>query len=149
MAIRPKIGPPKQATEQTTELGELDVSFANQLADLQDLGDGRRSHHRYPADLGIRCRAISGDRVVFGKISDISTGGVRFTSSQTIAPGTTVGLSIEWPVLPEGACQLQLKGRGHVIRSDEHETAIEFKHFKFCTRKTRTAPLCGVTAAGA
>jgi hypothetical protein len=97
----------------------------------KDSGNGRRSHRRYPADWGIRCGAIGGDRVVLGKISDISTGGVRFTSSQTIAPGAMVELSIEWPVLLKGAFSVHLKGRGRVIRCAEHETVIKFEHDEF------------------
>ena len=119
------------------------------ITDLQDWGIGRRSHRRYAIGLGIRCREIRGDRDVFGKVSDISTGGVRFTSFQTLAPGTTVGLSIEWPVLLDGTCRLQLIIRGSVLRSDEHETAIKIERYEFCTRRNRTAPLCGATAVGA
>jgi len=102
----------------------------------------------YPIDLGIRCRALRSDNVVLGKIRDISSGGVRFTSSEILAPGTTVELSIDWPVLLDGACRLQLKGLGVVVRTDEHGTAIEFERTEFYTRKTRTAALCGAAAVG-
>ena len=120
-------------------------NWTKRITDPQDSGTGRRSHRRYTIELGIRCREIRGDRDVFGKISDISTGGVRFTSSQSQAPGTTVEISIEWPMRLDGTCHLQLKGRGRVLRSDENETAIKIERYEFCTR---TAPLCVAAAVG-
>src|SRR5690349_14311639 len=121
----------------------------NGITKLRDSGKERRSHQRYPIDLGIRCGTLRSDGVVSGKICDISSGGVRFTSSEILAPGGKVELSIDWPVLPNGACRLQLKGRGRVVRSDEHGTAIEIEHHEFCTRKTQSAAVSGATAAGA
>lgn len=104
----------------------------------ENSGSESRSHHRYPIDLGISCRALRSNGFVLGRICDISSGGVRFTTSETLAPGTTVELSIDWP----GACRLALKGQGRVLRSDEHGTIIEFERYDFCTRKTQTATLC-------
>jgi hypothetical protein len=125
---------------------------------LRNSGNGRRSDRRYPVDLGISCRALSrhtdrtvGRRVVLGRIRDISSGGVRFTSSELLAPGTKVELSIDWPVLLDGACRLQLKGRGRVLRSDEHGIAIKIERHEFCTRKyqCQTVALGGAVGVGA
>lgn len=103
---------------------------------------GCRSHQRYPIGLGILCKALPSDGVVLGKIRDISSGGVRFVSSEMLALGTTVELSIDWP----GASRLGLKGQGRVLRSDEHGTAIEFERYEFCTRKSLTAAIHGAAA---
>jgi len=113
------------------------------MAVAENSGSGRRKHWRYPVDLEIRCRALPSDRVVLGKICDISSHGVRFTSSEILALGATVELAIDWPVLLDGACPLQLKGRGRVLRNDKHGTAIEIERHEFCTRKTETAALRG------
>ncbi len=118
------------------------------ITNLRNAGNGRRSHYRYPIDLGIQCRPSRSDRVVFGKIRDISSTGVRFTSSEILAPGEKVELSIDWPVLLNGACRLQLKGQGRIVRSDEHGTAIEIERHEFCTRKAQTAALYGASAVG-
>ena len=92
-----------------------------------------------------------------GKICDISSGGVRFmsdwhqtvdTSSEPLALGTKVELSIDWPVLLDGACRLQLKGRGRIVRSDGHAIAIEFERYEFCTRKAHAAASFGAGTAG-
>jgi len=114
-------------------------TFPMRVAD--NSGNGRRLHRRYPMDLGIRCRALRTDRVVLGKICDISSGGVRFISSEVLTPGTKVELAIDWPVLLDSACHLQLKGQGHVLRCDEHGTAIEIERHEFYTRKTQTTAL--------
>jgi hypothetical protein len=116
-------------------------NLLNTIPTIQNLGNRRRSHNRYPLDLGIQCSALRGDRVILGKIRDISSGGVRFTSTETLRPGTKVDISIDWPMLLDGACPLQLKGRGRVLRSDERGTAIAIEHHAFCTRKTQTAAL--------
>ena len=92
---------------------------------------------------------LRSDLVIFGKIRDISSSGVRFTSSEILALGKKVELSIDWPILLDSTCRLQLKGQGRVIRSDEHGTAIEIEHHEFCTRKTQSAAVCRATAVGA
>ena len=118
------------------------------ITDSRNSEHERRSHHRYPVDLGIRCRALRTDRVVLGKICDISSGGVSFSASEILAPGTLVELAIDWPVLLDGACRLQLKGWGRIVRSDEHGISIEFERYEFCTRSTRTTALFGAGAVG-
>ena len=115
------------------------------IGNPRNSGHERRSHRRYPVDLGIWCRALPSGRVVAGKICDISSHGVRFTSSQILAPGAKVELAIDWPVLLDNACPLALRGQGRVLRSDRHSTAIEIERHEFCTRKTEaTAVSYGV-----
>jgi hypothetical protein len=119
------------------------------ITDLPNSGtsNGRRSHRCYPVDFGIRCRRLETDRVLLGRIRDISTGGVRFTSSEILAPGTKVELSIGWPSLLDHACRLQLKCRGRVLRSDAHGTAVKMEGHEFYTRKTHaTGRGCAVAA---
>jgi len=103
-------------------------------------GSERRSHRRYLVDLVICCRALPSRRVVVGKTYDISIGGVRFTSSEILDPGTKVELAIDWPVLLDGASPLQLIGWGNVLRTGKHGTAIKIERHEFWTRGTRTVP---------
>ncbi|HYW48448.1 MAG TPA: PilZ domain-containing protein [Bryobacteraceae bacterium] len=105
-----------------------------------NLGGGRRSHRRYLVDLVICCRALPGGRPVVGRTYDISSGGVRFTSSEILDPGTKVELAIDWPVLLDGASPLQLIGWGNVLRTGKHGTAIKIERHEFWTRGTRTVP---------
>jgi len=129
----------------------------NGITELRNSGKERRSHQRYPIDLEIRCRALRSDIVVLGKVCDISSGGVRFMSdcrqtvgnfSGILAPGKKVELSIDWPILLDGTCRLQLRGQGRIVRSDEHGTAIEIEHHEFCTRKAQSAAVCRASAVG-
>jgi hypothetical protein len=120
-------------------VAEKKENLLNTIPTIQNPGNRRRSHNRYPLDLRIRCRTLRSDRFVFGKISDISSRGVRFSSSELLPPGTKVEISIDWPVLLHGACPLQLKGQGRVIRSDHHGTAIEFGCHQLFTRRTVTS----------
>jgi hypothetical protein len=113
--------------------------FEKRATALQCPGDGRRWHRRYNIDLGICCRAVRSKRVLAGRISNISSGGFHFASSEILASGTKVEFSIDWPVLLDGACSLHLKGWGRVRRSDEQGTAIEIERHKLCTRKSQTA----------
>src|SRR5437660_9479369 len=103
--------PPGLSPSRPTQIieGPL-VGITNQ----PDSSDGRRSHHRYPIDLGINCRVLRSKRIVLGKIRDISSGGIRFISPEVLAPGTRVELAIDWPVLLDHTCRLQLKCRGRV-----------------------------------
>lgn len=114
----------------------------------QNLGDGRRSYRRYPIDLEIRCSAPRSGSIVVGRICDISSGGVRFSSSESMAPGTVVTCAIDWPVLRNGVCRLQLNFQGRVLRIDERGTAVEFGRTDFCTQSTATAALGGAAAIG-
>jgi hypothetical protein len=128
--------PPRPLSFCPTQIME---DLLNGITNLPASGNGRRSHRRYPIDLAIRCRGLPSDRVLLGKIRDISSGGVRFTSSEILAPGTRVELSIDWPVLLDHACRLQLKCQGRVLRSDGHGTAIEMERHEFYTRKAPAA----------
>src|SRR5689334_2285435 len=82
------------------------------------LGNGRRSHRRYPVDLSMRCKLCGTDRVVPGRVRDISSTGVQFVSSEVFPPAIKVELLIDWPVLLNGNCRLQLRGYGKIVRSD-------------------------------
>ena len=103
-------------------------------------GNGRRSHFRYPVDLGIRYRVARTDNMVPAPICDIGSGGVRFTSSEILPVATRIEFAIDWPSV-QGNCRLQLKGWGRVLRSNEHSTVIRFERHEFRTRGVEVATL--------
>jgi hypothetical protein len=78
---------------------------------------------------------VSGDQFGFGKLHDMSSGGICFLSSDAITTGIVVDLSIDWPTLLDGQCRLQLKVHGRVVRSDEGRTAVSISRYDFYTRK--------------
>jgi len=98
---------------------------------FQDAGDGRRSHFRFPIDLPIRCRPLTGHKCSCGRIRDISSGGIRFVSSEALAPGVPVELAIDWPVLHEGESRLLLKCQGRVIRCHKSGTVVKIERHQF------------------
>ena len=98
---------------------------------FQDAGDGRRSHFRFPIDLPIRCRPLTGHKCSCGRIRDISSGGIRFVSSEALAPGEPVELAIDWPVLHEGESRLLLKCQGRVIRCHKSGTVVKIERHQF------------------
>jgi PilZ domain len=110
-------------------------NLLDRIPTLADDGYGRRSHCRYPINLEIRCKALRSDRVLFGRIRDISSNGVFFNSSELLPPGTHVEFAIDWPALLANGCVLELHGQGGIIRSDEHGTAIKMERHKFSTRR--------------
>ena len=95
----------------------------------------RRSQRRYRTDLTLRWKTVRGNQFGFGKLHDMSSGGICFLSSDVIAPGMVVELSIDWPTLLGGQCRLQLKVDGRVVRSDKCRIAISIMRYDFRTRK--------------
>src|SRR5207237_1990983 len=106
------------------ELASTCGNLMEGITSLRNAGNGRRLYRRYPIDLGIRCRVLRNNQIISGKVCDISSGGVRFISSEILTPGKKVELSIDWPVLLDGACPLQLKFWGRIVRSDKLATAF-------------------------
>jgi PilZ domain len=95
----------------------------------------RRSHRRYPIDLALRWKVPERNLFGVGKIQNISASGISFLSAHPFQPGSLIALSVDWPCLLNGACPLQLKVEGRVIRNDQLGTAIRIVRYKFCTRK--------------
>jgi hypothetical protein len=133
--------PPSPSSSSPTQIAE---DLPDETTKMLTPGNGRRSHRRYPLDLGIRLKQLPNDRVSLGKIRDLSSGGVRFTSSETLAPGMTVELSIDWPARL-GHVRVQLKCSGRVLRSDGYGTAVKIECQEFCIR-TQTTDLGAATA---
>jgi hypothetical protein len=134
--------PSRPSSSCPTKNGEVLLDGITNLPN-SGTGDGRRSHRRYPVDLGIRCR-LETDRILLGKIRDLSTGGVRFTSSEILALGTKVELSIDWPARL-GHVRLQLKCSGRVIRCDGQGTTVKIGRHEFHIR-TQTDIGCAASA---
>lgn len=114
---------------------------------FQDAGDGRRSHFRFPIDLPIRCRPLTGHKCSSGRIRDISSGGIRFVLPEVLAPGTSVELAIDWPVLHEGSSRLLLKCQGRIIRCHTTGTVVKIERHQFDRRSTLYAVETGFRAA--
>ena len=73
-----------------------------------------------------------------GKTVNISSGGVWFTTENTLTPGMPVELSMNWPVLLHDSCPMKLMIYGCVIRSSEKGAAVSIERYEFRTQGSRT-----------
>ena len=105
-------------------------------------GTGRRSHRRYSVDLAMQCKLLGAGRIITGKVRDMSCAGILFASSEVLPKTAKVELLIDWPVLLNGTCRLQLRGYGRIVRSNPHGTAVSISRFQFYTagRSTTASP---------
>lgn len=96
----------------------------------------RRADRRYSMALDLRYRSARGKEAQeerFATTRDISARGVLFSTAEVLPNGSTVELSIDWPVLLNGTKRLRLKVYGRVVRSDEQGTAIRTVRHEFFT----------------
>jgi c-di-GMP-binding flagellar brake protein YcgR len=101
----------------------------------------RRLNRRYPVCLELQYKLLAAKarttRTGFGRIVNISSGGVLFTGRDTLPAGSLLELSIRWPMLLDNCCPLKLAVRGRVLRSDEKGTAIKMGQYEFRTSAVR------------
>jgi len=97
----------------------------------------RRSRRRYPLDLQVIYKVVKNSRVCqagAGKTFDLSGTGIAFHADDSLPPGSSVELSIAWPVLLNKTCPLQLVVTGKVVRSQRTLTAIRVQRYEFRTK---------------
>lgn len=66
-----------------------------------------------------------------GKILNVSSSGVRFTTERTLSVGQTVEVTVEWPALIDNKCLMKLVIEGWVARSDSNSAAVKIEHYEF------------------
>jgi PilZ domain len=103
----------------------------------------RRSCRRYALPLELEYK-VSLDHATFGSsgvgnVVNISSGGVWFRTGRVLPLGSTVRLSIKWPMLLDNCHPLKLSMQGRVVRSDHHGTAIMLGHYEFRTGGSRSS----------
>ncbi len=69
-----------------------------------------------------------------GKTVNVSSAGVSFTTTERLAPGSDIEVSIDWPVELNNSCALRLVGRGRVVRSVDGEAAVHVQNYEFKTQ---------------
>jgi hypothetical protein len=107
----------------------------------------RRLKFRYPLDLNVRFRPLSGP--IFsgaGRAVNVSSGGVLIVSEpvvseQVVSPhvigvGARVEMSIEWPSLLDGRIPLQLFAVARVVRYRTSNFAAVFEWHQFRTARS-------------
>jgi hypothetical protein len=117
------------------------------MAANQPIRAERRSKLRYPLDLSVRFRPLSG-KFPFsgaGRAVNVSSGGVlvvspHVASQRVINVGEQVEMSIEWPSLLDGKIPLQLFAVGRVVRSRASVFAAVFERYQFRTVRSSKLP---------
>jgi hypothetical protein len=103
----------------------------------------RRDTRRYQLDLDLSFRELSGRRIVSqgaGRISDISSGGVLFHTSEPPAVGSSVELFVRWPCHADNGLPLTLLVVGRVIRSHAAAVAVRTVRHEFRSAGSTAPP---------
>ena len=98
----------------------------------------RRAGTRFGLSLEINYTVVNRRAIVrtgCGCTIDLSSSGLSFTTDQPPLPGEKLEVSIEWPVLLDGAIRLQLVMSGIVVRTANAATAVQITRHEFRTRR--------------
>lgn len=102
------------------------------------MSEERRFRDRLPVHLPLRY-SVLGEQPVknvgTGRVINMSSKGIAFTSDHTFESGAMLQLSIKWPALLENKIRLRLVVEGRVVRSDGRVTAAEIVRYEFRTQK--------------
>jgi hypothetical protein len=108
------------------------VTSAN--TDIGALPD-RRGTGRFSVREEVRYRVVDKLAKVSGSgvTLNFGSGGILFTTRETLPVGRTVELSVNWPVRV-GARALQFVATGRVVRSEDDTAAVRIERYEFKTR---------------
>jgi len=104
----------------------------------------RRSWRRFPIWQDVSYKGPCGPRGSeegIGKILDVSSSGVSFTTERTLSVGKTMEVAVEWPALLDNKCLMKLVIEGRVVRSDANSAAVAIEHYEFRTRGSKAVPV--------
>jgi hypothetical protein len=97
----------------------------------------RRARRRFPIGQDVCYKYLSGHGVSdkgVGKVLNVSSSGVRFTTERTLSIGKSVEVTVEWPALIDNRCLMKLVIEGWVVRSDSNSAAVKIERYEFRTR---------------
>jgi hypothetical protein len=113
------------------------VTNPDVVTPLMKLPADRRSASRFPIPQEVQYRLVDTRGAAVqgsGKVLDISSRGVRFTTDAMLPLGAGVQLSIAWPVSLSGGAALQLVVLGRVVRCGSNDAAVVIEKYEFRTR---------------
>ena len=100
----------------------------------------RRASRRYPINLELHYKLLKRQKVLHaggGTSSNISSGGVLFEADRVLLPGSSIELSLAWPLTLGNTCPLQLKILGQVVRTNSNTVAVKINRYEFRTAGSR------------
>ena len=112
--------------------------MANRAKRRRKAVDDRRTSNRLQIEQDVRYKALvrgKGDREVgIGKVINISSSGVLFSTETTLTVGGRLELTVSWPARLNEVTPLKLVAIGRVVRSEEKQAAIAIEKYEFKTR---------------
>jgi len=114
---------------------------------VTEISADRRSGRRYPLNLQLMYTVMKRCQVCqtgSGRTIDMSSSGISFETEEALDPGSSVELSIAWPVLLNKTCSLKLIVTGRIVRSGAVRAAIRMQRYEFRTKGS--GPLRTMTA---
>jgi hypothetical protein len=112
------------------------VKHQEKISNNSSAGD-RRLKRRFRIEQDVRYKMLYGQRVAetgAGKTTNISSGGVCFTTDNMLSIGIPVELSMTWPVMLNQNCPLKLMIYGCVVRSNDTGSAVVIERYEFRTQ---------------
>jgi hypothetical protein len=97
----------------------------------------RRESARFPLREDLKYKLLhSKNNTVsgIGKTLNMASGGILFTTEDTLPLGRIVELSVNWPARLDGTCPLKLVAVGRIIRSEPGQAAVRIERYQFRTR---------------
>jgi hypothetical protein len=112
----------------------------------------RRSKRRFLIEQDVQYQRLQGTKVLdsgIGKTVDMSSSAIRFTTGLALQQGDKVKIAVNWPVLLDATCRLNMVIYGWVLRSDGNTAAVTIGHHELRTRAAGQAqPLTSLTGPG-
>lgn len=100
----------------------------------------RRESSRFPLREDLKYRLVNSKNqqsiTGTGTTLNIGSGGILFTTQETLPVGKTVEISVNWPARLDGTCALKFVAVGRVIRSEADRAAVRIVRYQFKTRGT-------------
>ena len=101
-------------------------------------GPERRGSIRFALSLEVSYTVLARRKPVrkgAGRTIDLSSSGLSFSTDGPLLTGQRLEVSIDWPVLLDGAIKLQLVMSGVVVRADIIAIGLRIKRHEFRTRR--------------
>jgi hypothetical protein len=115
---------------------EADEEFVNRPAEyVRGRRTERRRHRRYVCALALRYRCTQNlERAGFSV--DISAGGISADLPETLQPGSSIDVTLDWP----GQADHKVMIHGRVLRSRDGRTAISIDKYAYIAGSRMTLP---------
>lgn len=98
----------------------------------------RRMHRRYPVDSQVEYKVVRSRELIetgFGRVLNLSSGGILFESDCPLLAGVNVELIIAWPS-QVSAIRFQAHVIGYIVRAQGNCAAVRILHQVFRCNRT-------------